>query len=612
MKHLVNIRFCSTILCLSSILVARPQNVTPDVPGASVPRSPETVLAGFDDYMIQLMKEWKVPGVGIAIVCNGRIILSKGYGLRSVAKNLAVTSNTLFGIASVTKSFTVTTLGIEADEGRVEWDKPVRQYLPGFRMYDPVATERITVRDLLTHRSGIPRHPLVGWTSDIQRKDVVHRLQYLEPSADVRTRFQYSNLMYVVAGYVAEQVTGMTWEDLVRQRVLGPLGMTATNFSLADLQKSRDFSMPYAEFGDTVREVPFHNLDNIGPAGEINSTAADMARYLLFHINCGLVAGKRILSEANAQQMQSPQVAITGPPDQQELGPSAYGMGFFTTTYRGYRLVEHPGDAPGYATALAFLPDQKSGVVVMANLSSTFLRDIVAYNVLDRLLGLEQLPWSQRFREFSQKRQASQRAAADAGYTYQTAHTHPSHELSSYVGEFNNAGYGTIMIAPREGKLQIVMNGRARPLEHFHYDIFEIPADPLDPLRKRKVAFSTDLRGDIRSLSISLDPHVNDIVFDRVPDKRMREKSFLEPFAGEYDTAGQNLTIAFQGDDTLMVIFGGHIADREPPRELIPVRETLFELRGLRGASIEFKRLPSGKTQAIVRRGINIMLLDRK
>ena len=238
---------------------------------------------------------------------------------------MPVTPNTLFAIGSITKSFTVTTLGMEMDEGKVDWDKPVRDYLPTFKLYEPVLTEQMTIRDLITHRSGLPRHDLIWYTSDFNREDLLRRLQYLEPSKPLRTTFQYNNLMFMTAGYIAGQLNGTSWEDAITQRVFKPLEMTGTNFSELDTQNSADFAQPYRKGSDLkaeLKRIPFDaqcpNRCAMGPAGEINSNVADMSKYLLFHMNHGKLAGKQLLigkqlrPDANAADGHSGSACLSG------------------------------------------------------------------------------------------------------------------------------------------------------------------------------------------------------------------------------------------------------------------------------------------------------------
>src|SRR5258706_2034126 len=318
-------------------------------------------LDGIDGFAAQALKDWKCAGFAIAVIQDGKVIYSKGYGLRDVKRNQPVTTKTLFAVDSLTKSFTVSSLGVLADQGKLDWDKPVREYLPDFRLWDQFATERMTPRDLVTHRSGLPRHDMVWYNSGFSRKEVFERLRYLEPSKDFRTTFQYQNLMFLTAGYLAAHIAGTSWEDLVRKTVFRPLEMNSSNFSVNDSRKTSDYSLPYTLEKEAIKEIPFRNIDSIGPAGSINSNVEDMAKYVMMH----LAKGKGVLSARNASQMQTPQMAIAGPGQDTELGPQSYGMGFFLTSYRGHYLVHHGGNNNRFSALVRFLPQDNNGMGIL-------------------------------------------------------------------------------------------------------------------------------------------------------------------------------------------------------------------------------------------------------
>ncbi len=556
-------------------------------------------LDGLDQFITQAMKDWKVPGLALAVVQGDKVALLKAYGYRDVEKQSPVTPKTLFAIGSITKSFTVTMLGMEMAEGKVDWDKPVREFLPAFKLNDPVVTEQITMRDLVTHRSGLPRHDLVWYTSDFSREDLIRRLRYLEASKPLRSTFQYNNLMFMTAGYIAGLLDGMSWEDAVSQRVLKPLGMTGTNFSILDTQNSPDFAQPYRKGRDLkaeVKRIPFDqqcsNRCAIGPAGEINSNVEDMSKYMLFHMNRGRFGGKQLLSENNAVQMQIPQMVIQGAPSYPEVGTQSYGMGFIVASYRGHKMVEHGGAIDGFTAELAFLPADRIGVVVLTNLDGNPLPTIVARNVFDRLLGLDQIPWSQRLLGQEKRGMESEQEAKNKGYTPRKSGTHPSHDLKGYVGDYSNPGYGIVSIVPDGDGFKMTLNKVTELLKHYHYDVFEVPANPLDRFEKLKVMFLTDINGDISSLLMMLQPDVKDIVFTRMPDKQLTEHGFIEAFTGQYEIPGSPvpLTVSLRGDHTLILSLAG-----QPDRELAPRRGTMFQLADVSGVTIEFKRDPSGK-----------------
>ncbi len=537
-------------------------------------------LDGFDAFAAQALRDWKCDGFAIAVVQDGKVILSKGYGLRDVKKNLPVTQKTLFAIGSATKSFTVTALGVLVDQGKLDWDKPVRDYLPDFRMWDQFATERMTTRDLVTHRSGLPRHDLMWYNSPFSREQLFERLRYLEPNKDFRTAFQYQNLMFMTAGYLAGHIAGTSWEQLVHNVIFEPLGMTGSNFSVLDSQKSADFSLPYKVANDIVVDVPFRNIDSIGPAGSVNSNLEDMTKYVMMH----LAKGKGVVSATNETQMMIPQMAIQAPSTDKELGDLSYGMGFFVTSYRGHKFVHHGGNIDGFSSLVAFLPQDNIGLVILTNQDSSALPAVVAYNVWDRLMGLDQIDWTTRVKRQRAMTKASEKAAQQQGYTTQKVGTHPSHYLAEYAGEYEHPGYGIVKIEQAGAALKLDYHGLGGVLSHFHYDVFEVPKDELNPFSEEKVQFHTDLAGEIDSLGIPFEATLKDITFVRLGDRKMMQKTFLQPLSGEYQFGPVVAVVALKGDAALTLTMPG-----QPVYNLVPVRGTKFNIKELNGYSVEFK-----------------------
>ena len=556
-------------------------------------------LEGFDEFVSQTIKDFHGAGAAVAIVQGDKVVLLKGYGYRDVEKKLPITPKSLFAIASITKSFTVTDLGMLFGEGKGGWDLPVRALFPAFKLYDPVLTEQMSMRDLVTHRSGLPRHDMVWYSSDFSRDDLIRRLQFLEPNKPLRSTFQYNNLMFMTAGYVGGLLDGKKWEDSLRARVLTPLGMNTTTFSLKELQASPDFALPYQTGHDLkaeLKRIPFEatcpDTCALGPAGELNSNAEDMSHYLLFHLNKGKYNGKQLLSENNSTQMQTPQMTIAGSPEYPELGEESYGMGFFLSTYRGHKSVEHGGNLDGFSSILVFLPAEKIGVVVLTNLDESPLPNAIAFNAIDRLLGAEQIPWSKRFLDSEIAGRQSEADAKSKGYDLRKKDTHLSHDLKDFLGDYENPGYGIVSVELETGGLLVHLNKLSFHMKHYHYDVFEVPYDPQDPFSKQKLEFFSDLAGDISSLAMPLEPHVKNILFARMADKQLSDGAFLATLAGQYEFPGDPIatTIALKGEHSLVMSRPG-----SPERELIPRRGTTFDLKGLEGYSIEFKRDANGK-----------------
>ena len=276
---------------------------------------------------------------------------------------------------------------------------------------------------------------------------------------------------------------------------------------------------------------------------------------------------------------------------------SSYGMGFFLSSYRGHKRVEHGGNIDGFSANLAFLSADRIGVVVLTNLDGNPVPGIVTANVFDRLLGLDQVPWNQRLLAAETGGKKSEQEAKDKGYSPRKTGTHPSHDLAEYVGDYSNPGYGTASIEPSGQTLKLTMNKIARPLEHYHYDQFQVPADPLDPFEKMKVVFVTDTDGDVSSVSMPLQPDVKDIVFTRLPDRQLTQRSFIEAFAGEYTIEGspRPLKISLRGENTLILSFPG-----QPDYKLNAKRGTTFQVGDIAGVTLEFKRDAQGRVSEAV------------
>ncbi len=475
-------------------------------------------LDALDEFVNRVREHWNVPGLGLGIIQNGKVIFAKGYGFRNVEQKLPVTTRTLFPIGSTSKSFTALALAVLSDDGKVDWDTPVRQYLPAFQLQDQVATERMTVRDLLTHRSGLARHDLVWYSSSFTRKQMVERLRYLEMSKDFRSTFQYNNLMFMTAGYLAGEVSGLGWEGLVRKRLLDPLDMRATNFSDADSQQSPDYALPYAEIKGVVKRVPFKPIEEIGPAGSINSNIEEMLHYAQMLLDKGQYGGRQVVSEAGVKQVHSPQMVMGTAPRFAELGYPAYGMGWVIQSYRGHHYVWHNGGIDGFYALFCLLPNDNLGLVILSNRLGHPAAEIVAYNVFDRLLGLEPIAWSQRFQDEATKQKRAEEEQAKKASAARKPGTHPAHELKDYAGKYENPGYGTVTITLANDQLSLALNNLTAPLTHYHYEVFISPEDS-ETMPPVKLQFNTNADGDVDGVAIPLQPGVNDIVFKRVVEK---------------------------------------------------------------------------------------------
>jgi CubicO group peptidase (beta-lactamase class C family) len=509
---------------LFAVVVPAGQSVAPS-PNATSRAADPAGFEGFDEYVAGVMREWKVPGVAVGVIRDGKVVVARGFGYRNVEKQLPVTSQTLMAIGSNSKSFTVTVMGILSDEGRLDWDAPVRTYLPDLQLHDDVASRLMTPTDLVTHRSGLPRHDSLWYGRPFSRKDLYQRLRYLEPSATFRQRYQYNNLMFMTAGCLIEAISEEPWDSVIKQRIFTPLGMTRSNTSVRDLPASGDHSLAYMNRQGQVTAVPFRNIDAVAPAGSINSNVDEMLWYVQMHIDQGAFDGKTIVSRRFAMRMQSmhsaPGLTLDlDAPKYTETGPSGYGLGVGVGSYRGHKLVSHGGGIDGFISSMSWMPDDRLGVVVLSNLGGTNpVPGIIMSNVYDRLLGLTQVDGVSRAKaalERTRKREYEEQRKRAAE---RISGTSPSHSLSDYAGTFEHPAYGVVSITQQGAGLQLTIDEFVTPFEHFHYDVFQsLKADDAPWIRgSARIMFTSGATGKVDSVAIPLEPAVADIVFKRKP-----------------------------------------------------------------------------------------------
>ncbi|HEV2721297.1 MAG TPA: serine hydrolase [Thermoanaerobaculia bacterium] len=536
-------------------------------------------MSGFDDFATHALKSWDVPGAAVAAVSHGKVVYAKGLGSRDVKNNLPVSADTLFPIGSCTKAFTTFVLGQLADEGKLDWDKPVSRYLPGFRLADPTASQELTPRDLVTHRSGLPRHDLL-WVNnqDLSRRELVERLQYLPASAELRAKYQYNNLMFMTAGYLIEQLTGKTWEEAVRTRVFAPLGMSRSTFSDADAQKSGDYAKPYRLDDDKVIEIHFLEVGNMGPAGSISSSANDIAKWLLVQLGD---AHTDLIQASTLRELHTPQMAIAALPPEPELGPASYAMGWVVDTYRGHLRLSHGGAIDGFIASVMLFPNDDAAVAVFANLDGTGYPATMALQAADRVLALPAKDWNgERL-----ARRAAQKASSKAAHAKKTAtrkNGPASHPLADYAGDYENPGYGIVRIARDGETLKATYNGITTPLEHWHYDVWNglKTADPT--FEDKKFKFESDFDGNVASLVVPLEPSVAATVFAKKPDAKLSDAAFLKSFTGKYKLSADVVTVDLKGNRLVLNI------PRQPSYELVPAIDGWFDLKGLTGFRAQF------------------------
>lgn len=562
-------------------------------------KSKEVDLKGFADWVKKLMDEEKVPGMAVGIVKDGKVIFAEGFGVRGIKEKNPVTPNTLFAIGSTSKGFTAATMGILVDKGMLNWDKPVKEYLPTFKLKNPFASEGMTPRDLVCHRSGLPRHDFAWINSSWSREKLFHAIRYLEPSQPFRTVWQYQNFMFMTAGYLVGKVAGTTWEDFTQKHIFDPLGMTNSNFSVEDSKKAPDFAIPHGERKDVLSEIPFRNIDAIGPAGSINSCINDMVKWIMLNLNKGKYGENQIVSEVSMKEIHSPQMIVSKSiPDKESFYP-LYGMGWGITSYRGNLYLSHGGGIDGFITQVALLPNENAGLVVLSNKSPNPLSGIIGNNIADRILGLEPVDWYGRYKKRRDEAEKEREKQEDEKDADRVMNTTPSHPLGDYVGDYENLGYGVISIVKDGDELKGTYDDMEFAFEHYHYDTFKLSNEMFEGFGvSLKATFYADKKGTIVKVAVPMESSVDDIVFTRLPDKTMSDPNFLKKFVGIYTLEEGEETsegrVFLRGKSLVMSVPG---APRE--FELIPYKGTEFTLKDLSGYSAEFIMDESGAVTGI-------------
>jgi CubicO group peptidase (beta-lactamase class C family) len=481
-----------------------------------------------DAWVARSMKTFEVPGISIAIVKDGKVVLAKGYGVRKLGEAALVDEHTDFGIASNSKAFTAAALAMLVDEGRISWDDPVQKALPSFQMYDPYVTREMRIRDLLCHRSGLGLGggDLLFWPdTDVTRDQVVAALRFIRPQTSMRTRYAYNNLMFVVAGQVVAAVSGKSWDDFVRERIFAPLGMNDTRISMTSFKPGDNFATPHSRGWRLEGELrPIKGTQDVtwAAAAGIKSNAADMAKWIEMQLNHGLLDnGKRLFSEAAQREMWSPQIAI---PVREASGPLAattpnfhgYGLGWDLRDYRGHKVVSHGGALTGMVSSVTMIPDLKLGIVILTNQEETGAYSAILYHILDHYLGAPAADWIEAYHSSAMEQRARANAAEKKFEQSRAADSKPALALEKYAGEYTDAWYGKATLRLENGKLTMAMSrtpAMVGDLEHFQYDTFKVIWRD-NTIPDAFVTFNIDYRGNISEMTMRPVSSLADFSFD--------------------------------------------------------------------------------------------------
>jgi CubicO group peptidase (beta-lactamase class C family) len=488
-------------------------------------------LEGLEGFVEGCMEDWGIPGCVVGIVEGGRLVYARGFGLRDVKRRLPVTEQTGFPIKSGTKAFTAVATAMLVGEGKLDWDTPIREYMPSFRMCDPAATKHTSIRDLLAHRSGLAGHYAALYTSLATSAGIIERLPYLEPRGELRSGYHYANLGYAVAGAVLEHVAGMTWQELIRTRIFRPLDMRTSGFGTDEAASLGELAVghrkgrrgPVAWFRGKEFDLAMA-CESKAPAMGIVSNVGEMGRWLRLQMNRGKVGRRRIVEARLLRETHTAQIRMGGKVRNRHLSDASYAMGWHVQSYRRYRWIHHSGSGHGYSAHVSFMPGQSIGVVMLTNGWRTPLRWIIPFNVYDRLLGLDRIPWNDTYLRIAKRQQDRQARQGASGEP--SSETFPVSALGDYVGDYHHAGYGRLSVCVERGRLRIHYNGITFRTRYCGRKVFEATGEHEDPAVEDPIevraSFRASKSGSVTSVAIPLEPAVKDIVFRKMRDSGAR------------------------------------------------------------------------------------------
>ncbi len=549
-------------------------------------------LAGMDTMINRILKEWNVPGVSISVVEKNKVILSKGYGYKDYENKKLVTENTLFGIGSCTKAFTSSLLSLPMKEGKLELDKSITNYLPELRFYNNELTANVTVRDMLCHRTGLARHDFAMYSGVTSSRDsLIYKVRFMEPSTPLRQRFQYNNYMYLALGKLSETLSGKTWKQLMHERFFTPLAMNSSNTSITESEKASDFSYAYTEKEGKVIKLPFLDVECIAPAGAVNSTAKDMANWMLMWTNGGKFNGKEIVShDFYTQAISSQMVARANLPtkEQPDFYFFNYGLGWYNANYGGQYGVGHGGNIDGFTSYLIFFPADSLGIFVVANQNNSAVPRIVTNLLSDRMMGIPFRDWHRITKDAADKTTAATKAA---NMENSKVNAKLPVDLMVYTGTYKDEAYGMITINQENDRLTGTYNLWKLKIEYLHHNYFKFSVannDVFDGSEAIKGQFMINADGAVESLKMPFETDVKEIEFKKQLNFTVKIKD-LQKYIGDYDFTGVTAKIYLTESNILKAVVPG-----QPEYELIPVRLDVFYLKGAKGVSIKFERDEQG------------------
>ncbi len=553
-------------------------------------------IKSIEPLLEKVLQNYHAAGYAVAVVNKDSIVYSKGFGWRDVENKMPVTSNTLFPIGSSTKAFTAALVGKLADEGKVSLDSPVVNYLPKLRFYTDELTNKVTLRDMMSHRTGLPRYDYSWYLFNSNSRDtLLNRIKFMKPSADLRAKWQYNNFMYLAQGMLAEHFSGISWEKNIEEVFFKPLGMKRSNMNISALQQDADASLGYTVIQDSIlKKLDYYNINAMGPAGSINSNVTELANWVKLWLNGGQWEGKELLSKSYVGDAASSQMVMaSGMPSKEhsDISFSNYGLGWMLRSYRGHYQVEHGGNIDGFSASVSFFPYDGLGIVVLSNQNASPVPNVVRNTVADKILDLPYYAWSKPMKSGADTINKNNEITKDIR---KVAGTNPSHTLKEYEGVASHPAFGNINFYVRNDSLFAKFPESSVWLKHYHYDVFE--GKGIDKLTGivdstaggTKFNFQTSVDGVISGVSLALEPAIKDPQLFEFSRSLNLSDAELQKYVGVYDLIGQEIRVYIR-DKHLYVSVPG-----QPDYKTTPSGEHKFKPDALSGFTFAFEADANG------------------
>jgi CubicO group peptidase (beta-lactamase class C family) len=481
--------------------------------------------ASIDSLVKEVLKTFDVPGISVGIIKDGKLVHAKGYGVRSLKNNLPMDENTLVGIASNSKAFTSAAIAMLIDEGKMKWDDKVRDYIPNFKMYDPYVTDAFTVRDLLTHRSGLGlgSGDLMFFPDggSFTRDEMIHNLRYLKPVSEFRTKYDYDNNLYIVAGEVIAKVSGMSWEEFIEQRMMKPLGISISKASYNRVGNNANIIDAHAPADGKVIMIPHDWNPVANAAGGIVSNITDLSKWLIMQMNDGKYGeGKKLFSKEMHDEMWSPQTIIKAGAGAYNTHFAAYGLGWFLSDVKGYKQVTHTGGLAGTVTQITLLPELKLGIIVLTNQQSGAAFTAITNTIKDSYLGYENRGWVKKMSDRvkageAEAKKINEDIAKDLAAQQKNGLTKVVDSL--FVGTYNDKWFGNIIITKKEAGLWMASTKSPRLngyVSHYKSNTFIVRWTDRSFDADAYVMFTLDKNGKADSFKMESISPLTDFSFD--------------------------------------------------------------------------------------------------